>query len=69
MLSPLLFTIVMQAVTKHVSTGLPWELLYVDLVVIAETEEEPRAKLISWKGEMEKKGLRGKHRKNESYVQ
>ena len=39
---------------KHVSTGLPWELLYADdLVVMAETEEE-----LSWKGEMEKKGLR-----------
>ena len=58
-LSPLLFIIVMQAVTKHVSTGLPWELLYADdLVVMAETEEELRVKLISWKGEMEKKGLR-----------
>ena len=40
-------------------TGLPWELLYADdLVVMAETEEELRAKLISWNGEMEKKGPR-----------
>merc|ERR1711974_272935 len=54
-----LFIIIMQAVTRHVSAGLPWELLYADdLVVMAETEEELRVKLVSWKGEMEKKGLR-----------
>ena len=58
-LSPLLFVIVMQAVTKHVASGLPWELLYADdLVIMAESEDELRTKLIEWKSEMEKKGLR-----------
>ena len=58
-LSPLLFIIVMQAVTKHVSTGLPWELLYADdLVIMAESEEELKEKLVAWKGAMEKKGLK-----------
>jgi hypothetical protein len=58
-LSPLLFIIVMQAVSKHVSTGLPWELLYADdLVLMAESEEELRQKLIDWKTAMEQKGLR-----------
>ena len=46
-LSPLLFVIVMQAVTKHVASGLPWELLYADdLVIMAESEDELRTKLI-----------------------
>ena len=45
-LSPLLFAIVMEAVTRGGRVGLPWELLYVDdLVLIAESEEELKRKL------------------------
>ena len=37
-LSPLLFIIVMEALSDHLQTGCPWEILYVDdLVIIAET--------------------------------
>ena len=37
-LSPLLFLIVMEAVTRDVRVGLPWELLYTDdLVLMAES--------------------------------
>ena len=40
-LSPLLFMIVMEAITREFRVALPWELLYADdLAVIAETEEE-----------------------------
>ena len=40
-------------------TGTPWELLYVDdLVISAETEEGLKMKLNKWKTEMEAKGLR-----------
>ena len=40
-LSPLLFMIVMEAISREFRVALPWELLYVDdLAVIAETEEE-----------------------------
>ena len=40
-LSPLLFTIVMEAISREFRDALPWELLYADdLAVIAETEEE-----------------------------
>ena len=57
--SPLLFIIVMQAITKHVATGLPWELLYADdLVVVAENEDELRMKMASWKEAIEWKGLK-----------
>ena len=58
-LSPFLFITVMQAVTKHAAEGLPWELLYADdLVLIAESEEELKRKMVTWKNEMEKKGLK-----------
>ena len=40
-LSPLLFVIVLEALSREFRTGTPWELLYADdLVIIAETEEE-----------------------------
>jgi len=39
-LSPLLFVIVMEALSREFRVALPWELLYADdLVVIAETED------------------------------
>jgi len=48
-LSPLLFVIVMEAISREFRVALPWELLYADdLEVIAETEEEL----------MESKGMR-----------
>jgi len=40
-LNPLLFAIVMKALSREYKVALPWELLYADdLVVIAETEED-----------------------------
>ena len=40
-LSPLLFVIIMEALSRAFRVALPWELLYADdLVVIAETEED-----------------------------
>lgn len=58
-LSPLLFIIVMDVVTREVREGLPWELLYADdLVLVAESEEELKEKLMKWKNSMESKGLK-----------
>ena len=58
-LSPLLFTIVLEALTQHFGGGLPWELLYADdLVIIAESEECLMEKMRKWKEELEMKGLR-----------
>jgi len=38
-LSPLLFVIVMEAISREFRMALPWELLYtVDLIVIAEVD-------------------------------
>jgi len=40
-LSPLLFVIVMEAISREFRVALPWELLYADdLAAIAKTEKE-----------------------------
>ena len=57
-LSPLLFILVLEALSREFRTGTPWELLYADdLIIIAESLEECRRKLIRWRAEMKKKGL------------
>jgi len=49
-LSPLLFVIVMEAISREFRVALPRELLYADdLVVIAETEEDVIKRLNEWK--------------------
>jgi len=49
-LSPLLFVIVMEAISREFRVALPRELLYADnLAVIAETEEELIKRLNEWK--------------------
>ena len=46
MLSPLLFIIVMEAVTHSVREGLPWEMLYADdLVLVGKCEERVERKI------------------------
>ena len=56
-LSPLLFVIVMEAISREFKGALPWELLYADdLAVIAETELIKR--LNEWKDNVESKGMR-----------
>jgi len=50
-LSPLLFVIVMEALSREFRVGLPWELLYADdLVVTAETEDDLIKRLVSEHG-------------------
>jgi len=58
-LSPLLFVIVMEALSSEFRVALPWELLYADdLVVIAETEDDLIKMLYEWKDDMENRGMR-----------
>merc|ERR1712081_76424 len=58
-LSPLLFIMVLEALSIEFRTGCPWELLYADdFALIAENLEELTVKLKNWKGGMEGKGLR-----------
>jgi len=58
-LSPLLFVIVTEAISREFRVALPWELLYADdLVVIAETEEHLIQRLNEWKDNVENRGMR-----------
>ena len=58
MLSPLLFVIVMEVITKELWVGLPWELLYADdLILMAESEVELCEKIVNWEAGMDVKGL------------
>ena len=58
-LSPLLFVIVMEAISQEFRVALPWELLYADdLVVIAETEGDLITRLNEWKDNVENRGMR-----------
>ena len=57
-LSPLLFVLVLEEPSLEFSTGVPWELLHADdLVLIADTQEDCISKLKAWKTGMENKGL------------
>ena len=58
-LSPLLFFIVLEALSREFREGLPWELLYADdLALLAESKAELLVKIERWKEGMESKGLR-----------
>ena len=58
-LSPLLFIIVLEALSAEFRTGCPWELLYADdLALVAKSMQELTVKLQNWKQAMEAKGLR-----------
>merc|ERR1711893_505773 len=58
-LSPLLFAIVMDTVTKPAREGLPWEILYADdLVLMADKEEDLMKMLVEWRGCLSSKGLK-----------
>ena len=56
-LSPLLFVIVMEAISREFRVALPWELLYADDLV-AETEEDLVKRINEWKHNMENKCMR-----------
>ena len=59
MLSPLLFVMVMEALSRRCRDGLPDELLYADdLIVVAKTRELLKERLVAWRKGLEAKGLR-----------
>ena len=58
-LRPLLFVIVMEAISREFRVAVPRELLYADdLAVIAEAEVELIKRLNEWKDNVERKGMR-----------
>ena len=57
--SPLLFILVLEALSRDFRIGAPWELLYADdLLIIADSLEKCIARLKAWKDAMEKKSCR-----------
>jgi len=56
-LSPLLFFIVMEAVSREFTVALPWKLSYADDLVTAETEDLIK-RLNEWKNNVENRGVR-----------
>ena len=59
LISPLLFIIVLEALSREFRSVVPWEDLCADdLVIIAESHEECVRRLLSWEVVMEEKGLR-----------
>jgi len=68
-LSPLLFVVVMEAISREFRVALPWELLYADdMAVIAETEVELIKRLNEWKDNVESKGMRVNMNKNKVMI-
>jgi len=58
-LSPLLFIIVLEALSRRFRGGLPMELLYADdLVLLADSKDMLVEKVMRWKAGMKEKGLR-----------
>ena len=68
-LSPLLFTIALEALSHEFCTGTLWKLLNADdPMIIAETENDLRMKLIKWKTNLEAQGLRVNMRRTKTTV-
>ena len=58
-LSPLLFIIVLEALSRGFREGVPWELLFADDLVIVDTSlERLIERVLEWKNGLESKGLR-----------
>ena len=58
-LNPLLFIMVLEALSLDFRSGLPWEMLYADdVVLIAERLEKLSEKFELWRSGMNSKGLR-----------
>ena len=58
-MSPLLFIIVIEALSREFRTGCPWELLYADDLVISDKDPDKLEEMLcTWKRNLESHGLR-----------
>ena len=65
-LSPLLFAIVIDALTEEIRREAPWNMMYADdVVLLNETKEEAERELERWRDALEKRGLRVSRSKTE----
>ncbi len=68
-LSPLLFIIVMDAVSEHIGREVPWDMLYADDLALAEqTETGMQNRFGDWQRTLECKGLKVNINKTETMV-
>jgi len=68
-LSPSLFVIVMEALSREFRVALPWELLFTDdLVVMSETEDYLVKRLNAWKDNVENRGMRANMNKTKVMI-
>ncbi|KAK8926626.1 hypothetical protein KSP39_PZI018666 [Platanthera zijinensis] len=57
-LSPYLFTLILDELTRHIQQAIPWCLLFVDdIVLVDEMHAGVNAKLESWRDTLDKKGF------------
>ena len=60
----------MEMISRELWVGLPLELLYEDdLILMAESEESLRDKIVKWKSVLEAKGFKLNTGKNEGNIQ
>lgn len=65
-LSPLLFALILDVVTRDVQDGAPWCMFFVDdIVLMAESQRELNTKLEQWRAALDTKGLRVSRSKTE----
>ena len=58
-LSPLLFIIVMDAVSENIKREVPWDMLYADNLIVADkTTTGAQTRFTKWQKELESKGLK-----------
>ena len=69
-LSPFLFLIVLDTITREVrEEDELWELLFADdLVIVADTEEELQQRFLTWRDSLERRGMKVNTRKTEVMV-
>jgi hypothetical protein len=68
-LSPLLFIIVMDAVSEHVRREVPWDMLYADdLIVADDSGEKMQTRFTDWQTALESNGLKVNIAKTETMV-
>ena len=65
-LSPFLFAIIIDVITKDIQDELPWSMLFADdIVIVGEEKEEVNEKLETWRQTLELNGLRLSRSKTE----
>ena len=68
-LSPILFAIILEALSRGFSAGLPWELFYADdLVIMADSLDELSVKLEKLKAELSATSLKVNTKKTKTMI-